>query len=56
MNRQLALSILQINETKITEEIIKRQYRMLALKYHPDKNHAKDADSKFQEIQSAYEI
>ena len=57
MNRQLALKILQINENMVvSEELIKRQYRMMALKYHPDKNREVDASLKFQEIQNAYEF
>lgn len=34
---------------------LKRQYRMLALKYHPDKNKDNNASEKFQEVQNAYE-
>ena len=57
MNRQMALKILQINENAIiNEELIKKQYRMMALKYHPDKNREVDASVKFQEIHSAYEF
>ena len=56
MNTVQALKILNINENiEINEEIIKKHYRMMALKYHPDKNKDVDAASKFQEIQNAYE-
>lgn len=56
MNRDKAIKILQIPEkTIITEDMIKRHYRMMALKYHPDKNKQQDASIKFQEIHDAYE-
>ena len=35
---------------------IKRAYRKLAKKYHPDMNKAEDAESKFKEVQEAYEV
>ena len=35
--------------------VIKKQYRLMALTYHPDKNHSIDASKKFQEINNAYE-
>lgn len=34
---------------------IKRRYRQLALRLHPDRNPAADADDKFRELQQAYE-
>lgn len=40
-----------------TDEEIKKSYRKLALKYHPDRNHGnKDAEDKIREINAAYEI
>jgi curved DNA-binding protein len=38
-----------------TEEEIKKAYRKLARKYHPDVSKEKDAKEKFQEVSEAYE-
>lgn len=46
---------LQINENASIEEI-KKSYRILARKYHPDKNKDENASKKFIEINTAYEI
>ncbi len=35
---------------------IKKAYRQLAMKYHPDKNKDKDAEEKFKEINAAYAV
>ncbi|MDY5251732.1 MAG: molecular chaperone DnaJ [Erysipelotrichaceae bacterium] len=39
-----------------TEQEIKKAYRSLAKKYHPDVNKEADAEAKFKEINEAYEV
>ena len=39
-----------------TEDEIKKAYRKLAMKYHPDRNpDSKDAEDKFKEVKEAYD-
>ena len=57
MNKTKAYNCLDldINNQNITVDDIKRQYRLKALTYHPDKNSSPDATTRFQEIREAYE-
>lgn len=51
--------ILELKEpyNKVTDNDIKKSYRKLAMKYHPDKTNLGDgSDEKFKQINEAYEI
>ena len=43
-------------ERDASQDDIKRAYRKLARRYHPDVSSEPDAESKFQEVQEAYEV
>ncbi|MFH0942784.1 MAG: J domain-containing protein [Candidatus Beckwithbacteria bacterium] len=47
--------VLGVSKTASAAEL-KKAYRQLALKYHPDRNKAADAAEKFKEISEAYEV
>lgn len=53
MNITLAYEILQVSEN-ISDEELKKKFKSLVLKYHPDRNKEQDTTKKFIEITDAY--
>lgn len=47
--------ILELNKNASDEEI-KKAYRKLALKYHPDRGGGAEAEKKFKEVNEAYQV
>src|SRR5437868_6399836 len=50
-----AYKILDLPETA-TEDEVNKKFRKLAAQYHPDQNKDTDAEAKFKEINSAYQV
>lgn len=55
MNRNECFKILEISPTTNTDEI-KKAYKKMALRYHPDKNKEEGSEKKFQKISEAYQL
>ena len=53
---ELEISLDEVEITKLDQEYVKKQYRKLALKWHPDKNKDIIAKEKFQKINEAYDF
>ena len=61
MNYRRAFKVLEIEEqyadkNRTTIEIVRKQYKMLALKWHPDRNKAIDAAERYREIKDAHDF
>jgi len=57
MNRDRARELLGLKSNEATDiDAIKRQYRIKALLYHPDKNKSDNAASQFRDIHEAYKF
>lgn len=56
MEKNPYITLELIESDNITKDDIKKAYKRLILKYHPDKNKDEDTTDKFKEIQTAYEI
>jgi hypothetical protein len=61
MNYRRAFKVLEIEEhyadkNRTTIEIVRKQYKILALKWHPDRNKAPDAAERYREIKDAHDF
>jgi hypothetical protein len=57
MNEDVAKEILGFERSAaVSPQDCKRQFRQLALRYHPDKNPSEEAKHRFQEINEAYTV
>ncbi|HKY74478.1 MAG TPA: DnaJ C-terminal domain-containing protein [Patescibacteria group bacterium] len=55
MNKRDYYEVLGVSKSASQEEV-KAAYRKLALQYHPDRNKSADAETKFKEVNEAYQV
>ena len=55
MNLLEALEVLELSDD-YTPEMLKKNYKSMAMKYHPDKNSEPNANDKFLKVSQAYEF
>ena len=57
MNCRRAFKILEIetDDNDVAIEVVRKQYKILALKWHPDRNKAPDAADRYREIKDAHD-
>ena len=58
MNCRRAFKILEIeadDDDDVAIEVVRKQYKILALKWHPDRNKAPDAADRYREIKDAHD-
>ena len=55
MNYKDYYKIMDVDKTA-SQDDIKKSYRKLARKFHPDVSKEKDAESRFKDINEAYEV
>ena len=56
MNCQRAFKILELDFDTTSSAVIRKQYKILALRWHPDKNKAPDAADRYREIKEAHDF
>ena len=56
MNCHRACEVLEIMDSNPTIEIVRKQYKYMALKWHPDRNTASNATDKYREIKEAHDF
>lgn len=56
MNCQRAFKILEVDHDTTSIVVVRKQYKILALRWHPDKNKAPNAADKYREIKEAHDF
>ena len=56
MNCQRAFKILELDFDTTSIVVVRKQYKILALRWHPDKNKAPDAADRYREIKEAHDF